>query len=381
MRRFFFTRQIRTFRGGFPVNALRNWSRAAALAAVLTFLASEARAQQFRYTPQAPVGVPQTQATTNATVPPQPSFNYNPYLYGGGGYYPGPYGTYIQSPVSGYLQGAASLTTANAQYQSIMQDARLQQQQVYQTQVDTRRKMFDEMQYEKANTPTAQDLIEQNRAMALRHARNDPPNTEIWYGTALNSMLTDIQKSQTTQGMRGPLVPLDQNVLRHVNVTTGTAVGSVGVLRDGTNLTWPRSLRKERFAKERQRIEEAAPKAVKYAAGGNDQALDDLTSAVKDLKDKIKGAVVELSPDDYISGMRFANQLSDAIKTLEQPMAVNYLNGKWAAQGNNVGELVDYMTKNGLKFAPATEGDESYYSALYQSIRSYDAGLVRLAAR
>jgi hypothetical protein len=372
----------------------------AALSVVLTLAASLVQAQQqpqqpppqppqpqqqpppqFRYTPQSPVGVSQTQAVTASTLPAQPPFAFNPYLNSGGGFWPGPYGNVIQSPVSGYLQGAAALTTANAQYESIMQSARLQQQQVYSAKTDNRRRMFEEMQWEKANTPNVEDIREQERQLNLRRARNDPPNTEIWYGNALNVLLTNIQNERVTQGLRGPLVPLDPNVLRHINLTAGTSVGSVGVLRDAGTISWPRVLRQERFDKERAKIDAAAPKAVQYAAGGNDQALDDLTAGVKALKDKIKSLVVELSPDDYIGAMRFANQLSDSIQTLSQPMAVNFLNGKWAAQGNNVGELVDFLTKNGLKFAPATQGDETFYSSLYQSMRSYDAGISRVASR
>ena len=36
------------------------------------------------------------------------------------------------------------------------------------------------------------------------------------------------------------------------------------------------------------------------------------------------------------------------------------------------------MDRNGLKFAPATDGDESAYNAFYQDLLSYDAGLSRI---
>jgi len=36
------------------------------------------------------------------------------------------------------------------------------------------------------------------------------------------------------------------------------------------------------------------------------------------------------------------------------------------------------LSADGLKFAPATPGDEPYYTALYRSILDYDASLMRM---
>ena len=38
----------------------------------------------------------------------------------------------------------------------------------------------------------------------------------------------------------------------------------------------------------------------------------------------------------------------------------------------NVGELVKYMAKNDLRFAPAVPGDEAAYLALYRALAIYD---------
>jgi hypothetical protein len=44
-----------------------------------------------------------------------------------------------------------------------------------------------------------------------------------------------------------------------------------------------------------------------------------------------------------------------------------------------VGELVADMTRNGLRFGPATDGGENAYSALYQSLLAYDSALGQMA--
>ena len=41
--------------------------------------------------------------------------------------------------------------------------------------------------------------------------------------------------------------------------------------------------------------------------------------------------------------------------------------------------LVNEMTRNGLKFAPASDGGENAYNALYQSLLAYDSALGQMA--
>jgi hypothetical protein len=67
------------------------------------------------------------------------------------------------------------------------------------------------------------------------------------------------------------------------------------------------------------------------------------------------------------------------VKVLPEQGAANYLTGRWQARGNTVGELVAEMTRNGLRFAPATAGGENAYTALYHSILAYDSALGQMA--
>src|SRR5262249_58824485 len=89
----------------------------------------------------------------------------------------------------------------------------------------------------------------------------------------------------------------------------------------------------------------------------------------------------KMAPPDGTTARRYMNELHDTIKTLEDPNVSKYVGGAWSAKGNNVAELVYNMTSQGLKFAAVTEGDDSYYRALYQSLRAYDMGLSQLASR
>src|SRR6516225_1929669 len=100
-----------------------------------------------------------------------------------------------------------------------MEQSRMMREQRRQAEVDTRRKIFDEWQYERANTPTLEDIREQDKKLARRRALNDPPITEVLSGTALNTLLDHLKMLQGT-GAKGPNVAIDEETLQHVNVTS-----------------------------------------------------------------------------------------------------------------------------------------------------------------
>jgi hypothetical protein len=57
---------------------------------------------------------------------------------------------------------------------------------------------------------------------------------------------------------------------------------------------------------------------------------------------------------------------------LRQPDAAGYFSPTYSPKVKTVQELVRYMTKNDLRFAPATTGDEAAYLVFYRALASYD---------
>ena len=108
---------------------------------------------------------------------------YNPY-------YPGQYDPWS----GGALTGAANLVGAQGQLMESQQKAFLGREAVRSAKTDNRRKTFDEYMYEKENTPTAEQERQKAMKEYLSRARNNPPNTEIWSGTALNTILQELRK-------------------------------------------------------------------------------------------------------------------------------------------------------------------------------------------
>jgi hypothetical protein len=313
------------------------------------------------------------------TAPTAPAFSYTPFPSWGWGW-PSPFG-FIESPVGGYLRGTADVITATGNYQISRQQARLMNEQNRQSQLETRRQIFDQMRYEQAMTPTLEDLREKERQQQLRRSRNDPPLSEITSANALNQLFTNIQRVRTEFAVRGPFVPIAPEVVRRINLTDGTIRGSASLFKNGAAFSWPLVLERDEFAPQRKEIETIIPEAVNELKqyGRVQPAMQNkLNRTVDTLRGRIDDMVRELTPDEFIRAMRHANQLRDGVRMFDNPNAANFFNGKWEVNAGDVGSVVDQMTNQGLKFAPAAVGSEAAYQSLYRSLLNYDTALAQL---
>jgi hypothetical protein len=311
--------------------------------------------------------------------------------YGGGGYgaYGGgvygasgasggyPYGSYQEDSYGGYLRGSADVINSTGRYLINRQEAGRGRELVRQARIDTRRKAFDQYLYERDNTPTLEDERERLQALEVRRSLNDPPVTEIWSAKALNDLLRDVQKLQA-KGANGPRLPLDEDLLKRVNVVGGRRAGNAALLKNQGKLTWPAALLSSKLTKEaedlRQRINALLPDAVNQAINGKVDAsiLKQLQRDLGSLQILLARAVGRFPPDQYIEARRFLNDLEDGLRALEQPDVGLYITEKYAAKGHTVPELIDHMTREGLEFAPAVTGDEAAYVSLHRALATYD---------
>lgn len=289
--------------------------------------------------------------------------------------------TFLPVPASyfsagSYLHGAASVIDAESRYLMGVQGAKLLREQVRAARLDNRQRLFELERYERANTPTLEEQREWRRQQALRRSWNDPPPTEVWSGKALNNLLSAVQEARSKQGYRGAAVPLAGELVQRINVGPGTVGGSLGAFRQPDDLRWPLPLRREAFYLERSIIDQLAPLAVNAVASGKADAksLDSLRLAVDDLRSRLRENVRDMSSADYVQALRFVNQLSDSVGALQSPGAAKFM-GAWVLSARDVGELLDQMTEKGLRFAPATLGDEAHYTALHRALVTYASAL------
>jgi hypothetical protein len=343
------------------------------LAAVLAAAVATAQQPAQLQPPQPFVQPPVAwQGTAQAVVP--------PVAYAGPAFYPPAYGGWwgYRNPYEGYLNGAANVTIANAQYQQTIQQAKLLRQQAVQESIRTRRAAIDEWNYEQSLRPDAEQVRQELMTKALQRSLNNPPLTEIWDGSALNSILGAVQQAQV-RGISGPNVPLDPEVRKHVNLTGGTTFTGVGVFKAGGKLSWPFALRQPAFNEDRTRINELVAQAVQQAPSGevSVEVLNDLNAAVGRLQDRVDSQVQAVTPTDLVLSDRYLRDLRNGLRVLQQPDVARYFGPKLTAQGNTVGELLQHMTANGLRFAPALAEDRPYYTVLHFDLVNYELGMGR----
>jgi hypothetical protein len=300
---------------------------------------------------------------------------YNPYNPYNNPYYPS------YDPYGGAFTGYANLISAVAQSNVTLQNARLVQQQANQAMIDTRRRLFDQIRYERMSIPTPEEVRVHDMEVALNRARRNPPLVEIWSGVALNDLLKYLIKQQGA-GMRGPRIDLDEDMLRHINVNTGGS-GNAGLLKDGVKLLWPLSMQRTEYAEARKTLSALLQEAVQQVQFNNTPSpniLKDIQTALQSLNDtlnrEVNAANSDLTASQYIEARRYLNQLNDGFKALQDPNAPNYFNKKYSARGKTVAELIKNMDTGGLWFAPASQGDEGPYRALYNALTAYDSSML-----
>jgi hypothetical protein len=303
------------------------------------------------------------------TSPGYSSPGYSP-GYGGGYYDPSYSNGYMPyyDPTAGFLYGASSIINSTGRFEINHQQANLTREQVRSAHIDNNRKAFDEFLYERANTPTWLDDLERQRKLNLRYALNNPSGSEILEGISLNTLLDSLKQMQA-KGNAGADVPLSDEMLKQINVTPGSGANA-GLLKN-ERLTWPLGLSGAEFADERKKIERNLATAVSEAEQGKVEPgrLQDLVAGVDKMTEDLDSQIRDITPSQYIVAKSYLKQLGDAVRVLGRPDAANFINGKYAAKGKTVGDLVRNM--GGLKFAPATPGDERAYKELYEKLVAY----------
>lgn len=303
-----------------------------------------------------------------ATVPlaakaqyPNPYVNpYNPYYrpYGGAGY------GYGQA-----LQGAASVQQAYGQVIQDQEQARILREQANQAKLVTKKQAFDLMQYEKANTPSYTETLTKEKAQIIDRIMNFPLRGEIEQGKTLNILFPYIQ-TLSTYGTVGQPVAIPQSIINELNISS-TGTSSVGMLRDGGHLDWPLAFRGEY----QKKLDKLLPAAVDAVLAKSlepklmKQIRTEMTAMRQKLGDQLRADEVETS--DYLQAIQFYNLLDDSVNALTRPDARKQLTGGTSPRARNVQELVDYMTDNGLKFAPASPGNENAYQVVHDAFVRY----------
>lgn len=309
------------------------------------------------------------------------SYYYNYYYpnYGYGSPYYSPYSYYLPYGYDsyGYLKGTAEVIDAQGQYLKNVEDAYLLREKVKAAQLDNRRKTYEQWLWERDKLPTLNQERERAQQEEVRRSQTNPPVTEVWSGYSLNVVLARLQEL-LAKGVDGPEVRLDPDILKQINVISKKNLEAPALLREAGKVHWPTGLENLTPAAQsrelRTQIDALLVEGKRQALLGKVDAglLRELDRSIDRLKPLLAARVNDYSFADYVEAKRVLRQLDDAAAVLREADAGDYLNGRYAARGANVKELLDYMTKTGIRFAPAASGQESAYNALHQALVQYD---------
>jgi hypothetical protein len=272
----------------------------------------------------------------------------------------------------GQLAGGAEMVQAQGQFMNDQEQARITREKAYQEYLKSQKAKFEMDRYIEKNTPTYTELQEKNNAMKTRRILNNPTEAEITTGASLNIMLPLVQQ-MTSQGIAGPPIALDQATLNRINVKAPNYSGHLAKFKDGGKLKWPIAVRGRELQKG---LAATLPDAV---AAAQDDTLElktynKLRKDVKDLREEVAADYRKNQIDlgSYLAADQFLEDLNFAVGDLTMAGASKALSGAAGGlKGRNVQEMVEYMTRQGLTFAPATPGNENAYFSLQSSMSRY----------
>lgn len=307
----------------------------------------------------------------------------------GGGY--GMYGTqWMMNPYQGYLSGAADITRAGGEYYATIQQARLTREEARRSALQTRRAAIEEAEWEREHMPDPEKIRQKTLERELSRARVSPPLNDIWTARSLNALLRNLITqqgrllTQQDQGGGGPNVPLNEDILSHINYRIGNTRGDIGLLKNvknGGELRWPHPLMASPFKEARNNIDALMAEAYKNASNNQKPAsrtIRDLRANYQKLKNTLEANPNQMSLNDSLLANRYLGHLKSTIEALKDPDIVKFFNNDYRPDAHNVAELVRFLSEKGLEFAPASPADEPAYVALYHALASFDRGMQRV---
>jgi hypothetical protein len=298
-------------------------------------------------------------------------------LTGLSGYNPVSGNPYYWNPYSGgYMYAPGDMLRGYGELGIDAEKARILREQANQAKLDTRKKTIDTMAYIRANEYTfTQEQADIAKRLMQRMQKNPTP-TEIQTGKSLNILVDDLAKWETMPNAdkaRLPMVTLDEDVLKKVNLTSPGSSGNIGLLRDNGSFTWPTAFDSSEIVSEKERkdIELQARELYQQAANAkpDKNTIGDLESGLRNLRTKLSKAG-NVRPLESLEAQRFLDSFDAAVTGLKNGDLVANLDfqNTFAKGGRTVKELIDYLAKKGMRFAPANANESAAYNALQTAL-------------
>jgi hypothetical protein len=293
---------------------------------------------------------------------------YNPYT---------PYSPYNNLYSAGsYLMGSADVMRAYGTVITSQEQARILREQALQAKLDTRKKAFELEMYIKANTPTYTQEKEKEMRSTLRRIQTNSLPGEVSNGKSLNFLLDDLRKFPKRTSALEPLA-LSDGILAHINVTKNTF--GLSVLRDDGRVVWPGAISEKMTVNQRRELDTQIQALVKDAYKGKQVdpiALKDLRNEIDRIREDLVKRVNEVPFHQYTDAKRFLQDFHEATIALERGEGTHQAKFQREVEGGkSVQEVVEYMIREGLRFAPAGARDEAAYRAFHSVLANLNIAM------
>jgi hypothetical protein len=275
-----------------------------------------------------------------------------------------PYWGYVRDPYG--LHGRARLLEASANYHLVIQKAVKAREEARRDKLKTAEARLRYLRWER-NFLWEMREEEAQRTIRFEEKRaiENPANTEILGGTALNFILRNLTKD--SQSSRAVSEPLRQEWLDNVNFVCTS--GNAGVLRQ-KQLSWTLLLRGDDLADSRARVEKLLEQGRQEVQKGDISAAT-VAGLLAEYRRLDAAATAEMRrPDsvwDYtqqVMANRFLKELNQSLLLLRNPKEARYLL-TYTPRCKTVAELVREMEDGRLAFGPASLGSERFYLNVY----------------
>ena len=211
---------------------------------------------------------------------------------------------------------------------------------------------------------------------------------EIENGKALNFLLTRLSTTMLAYKFSLAETPDDPELVRQLKLSPNM-LGRIQLSQRRTNGDnfvftanegialqvdwWPYTLRHQTFASHRSDFEDARAKVISEATGRSisNKTIDDVDKALKDLKVEYLSFYGKGKSTSRIYGSRmqtwqhvhtgkvFLTSLTGEVNRLKVTGKTDAFDGSLKFEGENLIDLLTYMARNGLVFAPPEKGNES----------------------
>jgi hypothetical protein len=295
-----------------------------------------------------------------------------------------PYDALDANPWMGHnLWGAAQVIRAQAAAAKDRAIAKRLNEKAKQEAIITKQREVEHTKWMLDYKPYEADFEKRRQEEAYRMQMTGATAGDIVAGYALNTLMRRMETQITLlETDRTPLPEPLRNgyVAKRVNFSDGTSNSSEGLLLL-EKINWQGVLQEDVFEADRKAVESLLVQARE--AGENNKSTYALQKKLKDHLAHMEYLRFEMQHSDkqrvemypHMQAIRQLNQLQDSIKLLTKGNLSETLFLKRTIDADTIGKLVTVLRDRGWQFAPATEGNEAVYTALYKAMRqSIDNG-------